>query len=296
MSQKLPMLSIVTPSYNRAHLLPACYRSLCSQTNMDFEWIIVDDGSTDNTSEVVSAFSRDQFSIVYVKKGNGGKHTALNASHPHIHGKYVLILDSDDYLSDDAVAAVCRSWEIHKDNPEMGLVVFLKGHSEDKPVCTVRDFDVPVDILRYRRISFTGSDCCEVIRTELFLKYPFPVFKGEWFLSEGALWCRVALTHKCVYINKVIYLCEYLEDGLTKSGKAMRIRNPLGGMYSSELCMQRKNYLLQRIKKGLLYCCYGFFAGKKARDILKEAKYKLLTALCLVPGYIIYRYWKKKYS
>ena len=296
MEHKRPTLSIVTPTYNRGALLQNCYESLLRQTSFDFEWIIMDDGSTDDTEAVAKTFHSEDFSIVYIRKANGGKHTALNASHPYIRGTYVLILDSDDTLTENAVAQVCDRWDACQNCSEIGQVVFLKGSAVDRPGCTVNDYGVPVDILKYHRNRITGTDCCEVIRTDLFLKYPFPVFPGERFLSEGALWNRVALTHKCVYINKVIYLCEYLDGGLTKSGRAMRIRNPLGGMYSSQLCMGSNNFADQRIKKGLLYCCYGFFAGKKAGDILKNARYKMLTAACLLPGFVIYWDWKRKYA
>ena len=291
-----PILTIITPTYNRGNLIKRCFDSLCAQTNKAFEWIVVDDGSADNTEEVIRSFVPTDFSITYIRKENGGKHTALNAAHLYIQGKYVLFVDSDDFLVENAVQDIFDGWKRFYNQHDIGIITFLKGRCVNEPNCTAPDTCIPVEILRYNRTIIHSSDCCEVIRTDLFLKYPFPVFEGERFVAECALWNRVAQTHKCVYINNVIYICEYLEGGLSDSGRAMRIRNPRGGMFTSELRMGSNNYLNQRIKYGLLYCCYGFFAGKKARDILQGAKYKLLTALCLVPGYIIYRYWKKKYS
>ena len=292
----MPLLSIITPSYNRAHLLPACYQSLCAQTDKDFEWIIVDDGSTDNTEQVVQSFVGSDFFVIYVKKENGGKHTALNAAHPHVHGKYVLQFDSDDTLTADAVAQVRAAWGHWDSCPEVGMVTFLKGEAIDRPDCIVEDFDTPVDILRYQRTILYAPECCEVLRAELFLKYPFPEYEGERYISECALWNRVAITHKCVYINRVIYLFEYQEGGLTKSGRKLRITNPKGGMFICDLRMRKKNYLKQRIKYGMLYCCYGFFAGLSVAKIMRDTKYKLLTAVCLFPGYGIYLYWNKKFG
>ncbi len=290
-----PYLSIVTPTYNRGHLLKTCYESLLHQTDRDFEWIIVDDGSSDNTEQVVKAFANADFPLIYVKKENGGKHTALNASHPYIRGKYVLILDSDDRLTEDAVSAVREAWARWEAHMDVGIVTFLKGSSIDNPDCEVSDYETPVDILRYRRTVHYGSDCCEVIRSELFLKYPFPEFAGERFVSECALWNRVSFTHQCVYINKVIYLFEYLEGGLTKSGRKLRISNPRGGMFICDLRLQKKNYFSQRAKYGLLYTCYGYFAGLDAAQILGGTKYKMLAACCLTPGWALYRYWKHKH-
>lgn len=290
-----PFLSIVTPTYNRAHLLPACFESLKKQTDLDFEWIIVDDGSTDNTPEVVSAFKTDLFPVVCVHKENGGKHTALNASYDHIRGKYVLILDSDDYLTEAAVGVVKAAWMNWECQRSIAILTFLKGSDKNDPNCTGPIANEPVDILRYKRHVIHSTDCCEVIRSDVLKQYPFPVFEGERFLSECALWNRVALQYKCVYINEVIYICEYLEGGLTQSGRPMRIRNPRGGMYISNLRMGPNNYLLQRLKYGLLYCCYGFFAGLTSGQIIAGTEHKTVAALCLFPGWAIYRYWKHKY-
>lgn len=292
-----PFLSIVTPTYNRGHLLPRCCESLQSQTDKDFEWIIVDDGSLDNTETVVHGFSASDFPVIYVKKENGGKHTALNASHPFIHGRYVLILDSDDYLIPTAVEQVKKAWSRFSSMTEIGIVTFLKGNNKGDPMCTAPTPNVPVNILRYKRNIIYINDCCETIRKELFLQYPFPVYPGENFISECALWNRVDKTHKCVYINEVIYICEYLEGGLTDAGRGLRIRNPRGGMFISNLRMDKRNYLSQRFKYGLLYTCYGFFAKFSFSQILFIDNGNLwLKVLCLIPGYCLYILWKTKFG
>ena len=290
-----PVLSVVTPTYNRADLLPGCYESLRRQTRKDFEWIIVDDGSRDATDDAVASFDDSDFPIVYVKKENGGKHTALNASHPHIRGKYVITLDSDDIFSDTAVADILAQWAKYEDREEVGVVTFLKSTPDGTIFASVRDYDTPVDILTCPRTVNLGNDCCEVIRAELFKKYPFPVFEGERFLSEGVLWSQVAKTHKGVYINNPIYLCEYLEGGLTQAGRALRIRNPRGGMLSASFGMDKKNSLRQRIKSGLLYTCYGHFAGMTPAQMAKQCPNPGVMCLCLPFGWALYRYWKHKH-
>ena len=288
------MLSIITPTFNRAACLPRCYKSLQKQTSFDFEWIIVDDGSTDSTAEVVSTFSSDHFPIIYKKKTNGGKHTALNAAHDAIRGKYVLILDSDDVLAETAVQEVLTAWSRYQRNPQIGILTFLKGADRDHPVCAATDYDIPVDIMRYRRIRIVSTDCCEVIRAELFRSYPFPVFPGERFLAETALWDRVSFTHKCVYIDSVIYFCEYLEGGLTQSGRKLRLRNPYGGMFTSELRMDRRNALKDRIKNGLLYNCYGKAAGVSFKTLIRQCRSPWLALLCAPAGKLLFRYWSRK--
>lgn len=288
--------TILTPTYNRASLLPRCYASLSNQTDFDFEWLIVDDGSTDDTESLVRGFQTDRFPIYYIRKDNGGKHTALNAAHPHIHGRYVLILDSDDTLTEDAIACAKTEWAKWDSDQNVGIVTFLKGSSTERPNCIVSDWDTPVDIMRYHRTCLHSNDCCEIIRTALFRRYPFPVFPGERFLAEGALWGRVSHDCKCVYINRVIYLCEYLDDGLTKSGRAMRIRNPHGGMFNANIYMCKKNYLKKRIKNGLLYTCYGFFAKKTPRQMAYLCQARALMWPCLPFGWGMYLLWKRKYG
>lgn len=291
------LLSVITPSYNRAHLLETCYESLAAQTCTDFEWIIVDDGSTDDTAEVVQGLQQKslRFEIVYIRKENGGKHTALNAAHAHIRGKYVLILDSDDTLTPDAVEQCLKGWTRYEAVPSIGVVIFLRGHNTEDPLCYAPEEYVPVDLMSYQRVCVHSNDACEVIRTDVLRQFPFPVFPGERFLSEVALWGRISFRYQCVYINRVIYLCDYLEGGLTKAGRALRIRNPLGGMYNSNICMARKNPFKIRIKNGLLYTAYGFFAKKSPGQMARESDHKAMMTLCLPFGWLLYRDWKRKW-
>ena len=133
-------ISVITPVYNREKLLSRCYQSLLKQSCYDFEWIIIDDGSTDGTLAVAESFEAP-FEIMVLSKPNGGKHTALNASHPYIHGDYVLILDSDDTLIPSAVADVIDGWKQYCDQNEIGLVAFLRGTDENHPLCKAYDAD-----------------------------------------------------------------------------------------------------------------------------------------------------------
>lgn len=298
MKNGVPTLSVVTPSYNRGALLKKCFESLHKQTNFNFEWIVVDDGSVDDTKTVMESMTNSniQFPIRYIWKENGGKHTALNAAHPFIQGKYVLILDSDDMLTPDAVEVILSAWEQYASDQEIGIITFVKKTTDGRICAYAKDENVPTDVLRYQRVCVTSSDCCEVIRSELFKKYPFPVFEGERFLAETALWYRAGLDGSCVYINKPVYICEYLEGGLTKSGKKLRINNPKGGMYTSYLRMHSRCSFKERMKAGLLYICYGYFASKKVRTMIREAKpYRFLAILCLIPGQVLHLLWRKKY-
>ncbi len=293
-----PILSIITPTYNRKELLLRCFDSLKKQTCFDFQWIIVDDGSTDGTCEIADQFVSENFEIQYLYKENGGKHTALNFTHPYINGDFVTILDNDDYFLPNAVENIVTAWKTITD-PEIGIVSLLKGKREENgeivPLCTGAVEGQAVDIAEGARIRNISSDCNEVIRKDLFLKYPFPIFEGERFVSECALWDRVGQTHKCVYFNNIVCICEYLEDGLTGAGRKMRLQNPNGGMFTSNLRMSKNNRFKIRIKNGLLYTCYGFFAHKSPCAMAEQCQSKCLMWCCLPMGWLLYKYWNKKY-
>ena len=121
------MLTIITPTYNRENTLKNAYHSLLDQTNKDFEWLIIDDGSKDNTKKLVKEFIKEnKITITYHYKENGGKHTALNEGIKKAKGDYILILDSDDTLTKDAVHLVLTSWKKYANNQKIAALSFLK--------------------------------------------------------------------------------------------------------------------------------------------------------------------------
>ena len=293
----MPALTIITPTYNRADCLKACWDSLTVPTDKDFQWLVVDDGSTDATPEAIERIRADQVDIQvdYLQKENGGKHTALNAAHPLIQGKYVVVLDSDDRFVPEAVSLILRAWERYEGDTHVGRIIFLKGHTVNEPICYVKNENIPLDTLREPRIGVTGRDCCDTFRAELFRRHPFPVFEGERFIGEGSAFFGMELESKGVYINKVIYLCDYREDGLTKAGRKMRLQNPLGGMYNSKTYMHPRIPLKRRLEKGVLYNCYRKFAGVPFGKALHDNPYKALTLATCLPGNALYHYWNRKF-
>ncbi len=204
------------------------------------------------------------------------------------------MLDSDDILTPNALEKLKDAWMKYENNQEVGQVIFLKGFREDRPICYVAHPDTVVDSIKEPRIAVSGRDCFDSYRTELFIKHSFPEFKGEKFIGEGSAFFFIELESKAVYVNEVIYLCDYRDDGLTKAGRSMRIDNPLGGMYNSKVYMNSRLPLSTRLKKGVLYACYSKIAGKSFSEIISDNEYKLLTAITYLPGVLLSDYWKKK--
>lgn len=230
-----PFITILTPAYNRASLLPRLFDSLLRQTFKDFEWIVVDDGSTDNTHEVVANLKEKcggAFPIGYVYKANGGKHMAINIGAERARGELLFIADSDDLLTDDALETVANSWHDISDDKSFAGIAGLDITMDTREVigsglpCERVDANA-IDI-RYRH-HVTG-DMKEVFRTEVLREFPFPEFAGERFCPEQLVWFRMARRYRLRYINKPIYIADYQPDGITAGITRARMRNPSASM------------------------------------------------------------------
>jgi len=292
-------VTVFTPTYNRAHLLPDLYESLCRQTCNDFEWLIVDDGSSDGTEAVVGAWlSEKRFGIRYYKKENGGKHTAINMGAKLAAGELFFIVDSDDTLTEDAVETLVVEWDKVRDKDLCGMS-FLKGEKLGSGVMCRKESIYPQDniisnIIEMKYNRGTSADTAEIWTTESIRRHPFTVYPGEKFMSEGMVWIRMSKEKDMLFRNKIIYVYEYLEDGLSRQGKKLRFLCPKGGIEGSLETMSKHFNMKMRIKQTLLYIVYSKFDGRGVFDLFK-CQYKGLVALCLPAGYGLYHYWKHKY-
>lgn len=287
-------MTILTPTHNRAYLLDKCFTSLQKQTCKNFEWLIIDDGSTDNTEEIIMAIKSQthEFAICYEKKMNGGKHTALNYSHAFIHGELTIILDDDDTLTENAVEVILSCWEKWRDDQTVWCMSFSRGMDTDTPLVKIIGDEIVSNAIDYRINARRDGDCAEVVRSEVFKQYLFPVFPGENFIGEDCMWTTMAYDYDTVYYSRVIYLCTYLEDGLTKSGRAMRLKNPVGGMYRNNMYLNKRFTLLIRIKSAILYDCYAIAEGHFWKNIA-NANQKALCLSMIPAGMFFYRRWSR---
>lgn len=232
---KHPFITILTPTYNRASLLPRLFDSLLRQTNKAFEWIVVDDGSTDDTREVVANLKEKcggAFPMGYVYKANGGKHMAINIGAERARGELLFIADSDDLLTDDALETVENSWHDISDDKSFAGIAGLDITMDTREVIgsglPQEQIDCNAIDIRYRH-HVTG-DMKEVFRTEVLREFPFPEFAGERFCPEQLVWFRMARRYRLRYINKPIYIADYQPDGITAGITRARMRNPSASM------------------------------------------------------------------
>lgn len=290
-------VTVLTPTYNRKATLPRLYNSLLEQSSFDFQWLIVDDGSSDGTEEYIRGLQSEKFRIDYYWKSNGGKHTALNFSHPYITGEIVVIVDSDDYLLPDAIQTIASEWTMFRNCNDICGMSYFKGFADGTHLSleAKEDFYIDDDISYRVNNPRIKGDRCEVVRTDLFRAYPFPEYAGEKFISEDILWNRLAYRYKTVYRNKVLYICEYLEGGLSASGRKLRLQSGNGMATATKTYLSSRVRLARRVKATWLFICYSKCAGKKMRYIVVQSGQPILTLFNYPFGWILYQYWKNKY-
>lgn len=290
------MISIITATYNRGYIIENLYHSLQRQTCHDFEWVVIDDGSNDNTFELVSSWkvSETLFPIWVFKQENGGKHRAVNFGVSKAKGDWCFIVDSDDMLSEDAVETIKEWTSLAEPLKHIAAVAGQKGRMGSShfpiggyPVLKPGHAFVDAKNTERRKLNLLG-DKAEIYRTKLLKKYPFKTFEGENFMSECTVWDEIAYQGYYVrWYSKVIYYCDYLTDGLTQSGDVKEKKNFNGFTYLTQ----------QRIK------CHGLIEGIIARGYyysvcnsmnkgLKEAAKNLNSSRPII--YLCYQLWKLK--
>lgn len=229
--------TVFTPTYNRAYIIEKLYTSLKQQTFRNFEWLVVDDGSSDNTEALFSRLQKEAvFPIRYIKVKNGGKHRAINVGVQNAKGRLFFIVDSDDFLMDDAlerVLAVERSIPAERKTQFSG-VRGLRCYPDGSIIGTKFSNEAYTDMTQLEEAKLgVSGDKCEAFYTEVMRKFPFPEFEGENFLTECVVWDKMAASgyiNRC--INESVYVCEYLPDGLSAGVHEKHRKNPKGtGLY-----------------------------------------------------------------
>lgn len=267
------MITVFTSTYNRAYRLPNLYKSLCKQTSKNFEWLIVDDGSKDNTKELCDEWIKEGLvDIRYYFKENGGKHRAINLGVLKAKGELFFIVDSDDELEIDSIEAVEKMYDTIKTDTSFAGVSGLKILPNGEPVAGYLQNDF-VDWYMYERKY--DYDMSEVYRTEVLKKYPFPDFEGENFCAESLIWNRIGLHYRIRYFNKGIYQCEYLGDGLSANNLRNRRNSPSYACLLYKELQNKKFPLKWRVNGCINYWRFWLVQRNRNLEILPFYMYLL---------------------
>lgn len=240
------MITILTPTYNRAHTLKSLYNSLRKQ-NINFEWVIIDDGSDDRTKELVNEFQaqNNNFNIKYFFQKNQGKHVAINLGVQRAEGDWIFIVDSDDYLVDNALEVVNGDIEEYGDTYQL---CYRKKLSDNQIVGALLNENTYCTSATNAGKIFKG-DLAYVFKRDVLKIFPFPNISIENFVPELYIWNKISDLHKILFFaKKAIYICEYLDDGYTKKFKMNLKRNPIGFLIFYRDQLRRESGIIRKFK------------------------------------------------
>ena len=287
--------SILTATFNRAHTLPEVYASLCEQNFKDFDWLIMDDGSSDQTEQLIDKWIQEnKLKIRFFKQANGGKHRAINRLISISESKFSLVLDSDDTLTPDALELLFKTWNdipAHERGKFSGVsaqCMTRSGKWLGKPLPSETLDSNSLEIAYVHKLN---GDRKGFIRTDILRQYPFPEFEGEKFLTESIVWQRIGFQYKTRYLNRVVCITDYLEDGLTANQAKLLRRNPKGTAAYYQNTLMAPIKLPFKIQAGLhiYFVRYALHAGYSIASILKGGRRKpFFLCMGLVAGPAFY--------
>lgn len=283
----MAFLTVFTPAYNRANTLPRTYESLRRQDCKDFIWLIVDDGSIDNTLELVQSWQENNngFEIQYIYKENGGMHTAHNTAYENIHTELNMCIDSDDRLALGAVKKIKLTWEKVKDQGYAGIIALDSDFSGNIIGKCFPEGMLDTTLGGYYANGGKG-DKKLIYRTEIINSVPpYPVFPGEKYVGLVYKYTLVDQKYKMCVLNDVVCEVEYQIDGSSHTMWDQYIKNPNGFAFLRKIMMQYPTSKIRMIKDCIHYCSSSQIAKNKC--YIKESPKKMLTVVCTPLGWIL---------
>lgn len=293
MIQKQKTITVFTPTYNRAYCLHQLYESLCRQTSKDFKWLIIDDGSTDNTKELVDYWkAEDIVEIEYYHKENGGMHTGHNKAYELIDTELNVCIDSDDFMPDNAIERILFLWKTYGNSNYAGIVGLdadFNGNIIGVPFpltlkeCTYSELRPKYGVV---------GDKKSIYRTDVIKNYgPYPTFKGEKFVP---LYLPILIDkdYKVLCFNEVFCYVEYQKDGSTLNIFNQYKKNPLGFSYYRKILMKNNKFYSEKVRNAIHYVATSIMI----RDVefIKNSPEKLITILSIPFGFLFYFFIKIK--
>ena len=279
------MISVFTPTYNRKYTLPKLYESLCKQTYQDFEWVIVDDGSTDDTNSLIKDWiNENKIKIRYHYQHNLGKSLAHNRGVVESKGDLFLCVDSDDYLLEDSLYNIYRCWDRVKDYGYIGILGFIIK-PDNTPITRMSSNVKDTTYFESYRKNGLHGDAIMIYNTKIIKKYRFKVAKGEKFIPEGYLYSQLDSEGKLYILRKPLYVREYLDDGYTKNVAKLIYSNYKS--YAHHINTRITNYdkgidvFLDSIRYDSVMIAH------KEKGIISKSVYPILAAIGYLPAILI---------
>ena len=281
------MITIFTPSYNRLKELNALYKSLLKQDYTNFEWLIVDDGSTDDTKKFVNSLKKDnKIKINYVYKENGGKQSAYNKGLDNAKGDIFLCIDSDDILANNILKIIATDFKKISKDKTIGGVIYVQSYINDKNkiigTCFLKDNMIDNYFNIYHKLNVTG-DKLIVLKTSVAREYYFPLIDGEKFVPEALIFNRISDNYNFLCRNIIAAHKEYLESGYSNNYFNLVKKNPKVNMlYFKELYTKEK-----KLYNIYGYVLFGIYGKTKFSELLREHSAKAWIVVMYLPIKVI---------
>lgn len=283
----MPIITIFTPAYNRAHTISRTYDSLCRQTCKDFEWLVIDDGSTDNTKDLIQSWIKEnKISIRYIYQENQGMHGAHNTAYRNITTELNTCIDSDDYMPDDAIEQIVTLWK-EKGSVKYAGIIGLDQDIQGNIIGT--DFSNEV-----KETTLTGfyalggkGDKKQVYRTDVINSYPdYPIFPGEKYVGLNYKYMLIDQDYPLLTLNKPLVIVDYQPDGSSFGMYRQYWNNPKGFAF-----LRKTEMGLTKSWKRRFMCCIHYVSSSiraKNKNFLKESPKKMDTFLAIPFGVLLY--------
>ena len=291
----VPILTIFTPTYNRAATLHLCYESLCRQTCRDFTWLIIDDGSTDGTRELVEGWKKEErVPITYHYQENQGMHGAHNAAYRLIDTELNTCIDSDDYMPDDAVEKIVTFWRKHGSREVAGIIALDTDFNGQMIGTKFPDGMERTTLGGFYNHGGRG-DKKLIYRTEVICSYPeYPLFKGEKYVSLAYKYELIDQDYELLVMNEPVCRVNYQPDGSTMNMYRQYVRNPQGFAFIRRQSMVLAPTAKRRFIEAVHYVASSIMLRNSR--FIKESPRPWLVASAAPLGLLWYGYirWKTK--
>ncbi len=288
-------ITILSPAYNKGKTIRRTFESLLHQTCYDFEWVIINDGSSDNTLDEIRSFKTNKFKIRYYDKPNEGLNRTWNKGINYSNGELIMRVDPDDYLTEDAIETVIKYKYLLNDDNVCSIVFLTKFANGDIVGTNPYPSIHRSNFIDYRIIDKAKGDRMEIVRKSVYAEFPMPEIEGEKFCMESVMQQNIALKYDAYYIPRAIYVREYNESSITSSLTKIMSQNPQGAMlvYSRyiKVLMDRKkkgiNVTYELMTNGINFYRYGLYSIKHLSNYSKDIPF-LLRLICVIPGVLFF--------
>lgn len=250
-------ITVFTPTYNRAHVLRRCYESLVAQTSQDFVWLLVNDGSEDETEALVRDWQKDgAVDIQYIKQANGGKHAAHNTAVNNCHTEYLLILDSDDFLNKKCIETLDAHINDIDENDSICGIIGAGGRDDDsgshlrQVLPSGTRYASGLEL--YQKYNYAG-ETMRLYKTKILKRFLFPEIPGEKFIYENVVFDQIDAKYKMLIIHDELYNGAYLADGYTANASKIKLNNPKGYALSLDSSIRYSLRMSKKVSWMILY-------------------------------------------